>query len=692
MKPVVPVAKRIPTSLSTHEHIRLDPYHWLRDDERQDAGVIEYLEAENAYGRAVLANTNELQDALYTELVGRLVKDDSSVPVRRRNYYYYARYEKDREYPIYCRRLGDMNADEEIILDVNQLAEGHAYYAVGAIAVSENEQLIAFTEDTVSRRLYTVRFKDLRTGAYWTDRVENTSGSVVWAADDQTVFYVEKDETTLRPYKVKRHSLGSAQTDDVVMHNEADETFYVGIERSKSRRYIMVTMNSTLVSETLVLDANTPTASFRSVLSRAPNTEYDVYHHGDAFYLRLNQDAPNFKLVAVPEDTPADKSRWREVIPHRDDVFLADIEVFEDFLVVNERKNACLGLAVMPWSNPEAAYDIEFDDAIQVVHLDANPEFETTSLRCVYSSPTTPNTVYEIDLVDQTRKILKQDKVLGGFDGTQYATHRLWAAARDGASIPISLVTPKDYRPDGRGALYLYAYGSYGYSMDPWFSTSWLSLLDRGVAVAIAHVRGGQELGRHWYDQGRTVHKMNTFLDYIDVATHLVAEGWASPQRLAAAGGSAGGLLIGAVANLRPDLFTVMHAAVPFVDVVSTMLDDSIPLTTGEYDEWGNPNEREAYFRILEYSPYDQVKAQAYPHLMVTTGLHDSQVQYWEPAKWVARLRHLKTDEHDLIFDIDMETGHGGASGRFKRYRKTAMVYAFILTRLGAASLDTVKV
>ena len=586
-----PIAERIPHAMSIHGHTRNDPYFWLRDDERKDPKILDYLNAENAYTKTMMEGTATLQETLYNELVGRLKKDDSSVPVRRRSYWYYSRFESGKEYPIYCRRKGTMDAPEEIILDVNDLAKGHAYYAVGGLSISEDEQRLAFAEDTVSRRLYTIRVKDLKTGQIYADSVPGTSGSIAWSADNETFFYVDKDDTTLRPYRVRRHTLGTSHNDDVTVHDEQDESFYVGVHRSKSRQFIMISMQSTLVSETRILEADNPTGSFRPVLARAPKTEYDVYHHGETFYIRINRDAPNFKLVAAPVTNPADTAGWREVIAHRPDVLLLDVDVFSKYLVVSERRDAIRRMRILPWSG-EGEHDVAFDEPVHVAYPGDNPEFETELLRFVYSSPTTPNSVFEYNMATKARTLLKRDKVLGGFEPTDYQTHRVWAKARDGEKIPVSLVVPKGFKQNGEGPLYLYAYGSYGYSMDPWFSSTWLSLLDRGIAVGVAHIRGGQEMGRRWYDNGKMEHKMNTFTDFIDVSEHLIAQGWTNADKLVAAGGSAGGLLMGAIANIRPELYKVIHAAVPFVDVVSTMLDDSIPLTTGNTMNGATPMNR----------------------------------------------------------------------------------------------------
>ena len=674
-----PVAKQVPKTLEIHGHQRQDPYFWMRDDDRNDPEILAHLRAETAYAKAVMADTEALQKTLFEELKGRIKKDDSSVPVLHRGYWSYTRFETKKEYPIYCRRRGEMTADEEVLLDVNALAEGKDYYRVAQVAISENQDLLAFTEDPVSRRQYTVKIKNLKTGEIYPDAVPNTSGDIAWAADNKTIFYVKKHPTTLRPYQVYRHALGTPTTDDVLVHEEKDETFYVSIHRSKSRKYVMIDLDSTLISERLYLDAATPEGTFKPVLPREPNHEYQVWHKGDAFYIRTNWQATNFRLMKAPVATSSDRETWTEVIPHRDDVWIGGVALFDTHFVVEQRKNGLKGLRITQWSDNQS-YDMTFDEAVYVAELDHdNPEFSAKSVRFRYSSLITPETIVEYNFADRSRKILKQDEVLGGFDSKNYVTERQMITARDGVKVPVSLVYRRGTPKDGTAPMYQYAYGSYGYSMDPSFRSSWISLLDRGFVVSIAHVRGGQEMGRSWYDNGKMFNKMNTFTDFIDVTEGLIKLGYSAPDRIIAGGGSAGGMLMGGVANMRPELYAAIYAAVPFVDVVTTMLDETIPLTTGEFDEWGNPKNKDSYYYMLSYSPYDNVKAQAYPNMIVITGLHDSQVQYWEPAKWVARLREKKTDKNLLIFDVDMDVGHGGASGRFKRFKKTALVYAFFL-------------
>ena len=673
-----PVAEKVPYTHTAHGHDREDHYFWMRDDERKDSNIIKHLKAENAYAKSVLAPTLDLQKHLFDELKGRLKKDDRSVPTKRRNYWYYSRVEAGKEFPIYCRKLGSLEAEEEVLLDENKLAEGHDYYSLGGYAISENEHILAYAEDTLSRRIFTIRFIDLRTGKHLPDVLTGASTSMAWASDNETFFYVDKDDKTLRPFAVRRHVLGSIQTSDVTVHEESDESFYVSVDRSKSRRFVMIDLESTNVSEVRFIEASEPLSAFRSVTPRKANVEYGVEHHGDTFYILTNEGALNFKLMAAPIATSQDHGSWATVIPARSEAMLDGIEVFEHYLVVGEREFGQRQLRVIEWST-KASHDIEFGENVYTAFTGSNPEFETETVRLVYGGYNIPTTVVDYNMRTRTKTVLKRDEVLGGFEPGDYTAKKVWVTARDGAKIPMSVILPKGFKKDSSHPVYQYAYGSYGYSIDPWFRSSWISLLDRGFVVAVPHVRGGETMGRGWYNDGKMFNKINTFTDYIDCSEYLIANKYTSADNLVAAGGSAGGLLMGAVANMRPDLYRVMHAAVPFVDVVTTMLDASIPLTTNEYEEWGNPNIKSQYDYILSYSPYDQVKVQAYPNLIVTTGFHDSQVQYWEPMKWVARLRELKTDRNVLIFDTEMETGHSGASGRFKRYEQTAMVFSFFM-------------
>ena len=669
-----PVAKKKETILSKHGDERIDPYFWLK--ERENEEVIEYLNAENAYKEALMGHTKEFQEKLFQELKGRIKEDDQSVPYKDSSYYYITRFEKGQEYPIYARKKETLEAAEEIMLNVNDLAKDQDYYNVGSLAVSTNNQILAFSEDKVSRRIYTIRFKNLVTGELLEDQIPNTSGEITWANDNQTIFYTLKNEQTLRSYKVMRHRLGTPTADDVEIFNESDETFFSGIYKTKSKKYLVIYSTQTISQEYRILEADQPEGTFRLFHPRERGLEYSFVHFEDKFYIRTNLDAQNFRLM-VTEESATGKQNWKEAIPYQPEIFLEDIEVFKDFMVLSERVKGITQIRVRPWEGPE--HYIAFPEDAFFAYTSVNRDFDTTILRLGYQSMKRPATTYDYHMVDKTFKLLKQMEVLGGFSPDDYETERLYATGRDGQEIPISLVYPKGYEKNGNEPLLLYAYGSYGHSMEPYFSSLRLSLLNRGIAYAIAHIRGGQEMGRQWYEDGKLLNKKNTFYDFIDCADHLVKTGYTNPEKLFAMGGSAGGLLMGAVVNMRPDLWKGVVAAVPFVDVVTTMLDDSIPLTTFEYDEWGNPNDKTFYEYIKSYSPYDNVEAKEYPAMLVTTGLHDSQVQYWEPAKWVARLRELKTDNNPLLLHTNMEAGHGGASGRFRRLREVAMEYTFIL-------------
>lgn len=672
-----PKAKIVPKELSIHGHKRIDNYYWL--NQREDPEVIHYLKAENEYLQAVMKPTEALQEKLYNEMRSRIKEEDQSVPYFLRGYYYLTRYEKGSEYPIYTRKKGSLDAPEEIMLDVNQMARGHAYYQVGSWAVSDDNRLLAYSVDTVSRRIYTLYFKDLQTGQQLEDIIPNTTGNLAWAADNKTVFYSRQNLQTLRSFQIWKHVLGTDPQKDQLVYEEEDETFNVGVYRSKSNKYLFIFSSSTLTTEARFLEAANPNGKFTIFLPRERGHEYELDHAGDKFYIRTNWKAYNFRLMETDEKNIANKSAWREVIPHRSDVFLEQIEVFKDFLVVEERKQGLIQLRVRPWSDPSQEYYIQFDEPAYSVRLDVNLEFDTPLVRYSYTSFTTPNSVYEYDMKTRTKKLLKQQEVLGGFNSEAYQSERLYATARDGVKVPISIVYKKGFKKDGNAPLLLYGYGSYGISTGVTFSSNRLSLLDRGFAFAIAHIRGGQEMGRQWYEDGKLLKKKNTFYDFIDCAQYLINEKYTSPAHLYAHGGSAGGLLMGAVANMAPELFKGIIADVPFVDVVTTMLDESIPLTTNEYDEWGNPNDKTYYEYMLSYSPYDNVERKNYPHMLVLTGFHDSQVQYWEPAKWVAKLRATKTDNNLLLFQTNMETGHSGASGRFAPLKELALKYAFLL-------------
>jgi oligopeptidase B len=680
-----PVARVEPKALAAHGETRTDNYYWLRDDARQDPEVIQYLNDENAYTKAVLRDTEALQNKLFEEMKARLKEDDASVPYALGGYWYYTRYEPGKEYPIYCRRKGSMQSPEEVMLDANAEGKGLEFYDVGDVEVSDGKGLLAYSEDALSRRIYTIKVKDLATGQRLPDEIPGAAESVVWGGDDKTLFYIKREEGTLRAYQVWRHALGTPAAQDVMVYEEKDEAFELSLRRTKSRKYLVVSGWSTLSTEERFLDASKPTGEFQVFLPREAVHEYAVEHAGSAFYIRTNWGAKNYRLMSVAEDKTQDKGAWKEVIPGRDDVFLDNFDVFKDHLVLQERKGGQLGLRVLPWADMSQAHELAFDQPVYSAYLGQNVEFESKTLRFEFESLATPGAVYDFDMVTHAKTLMKQDEVLGGFDEKNYTTERVWFEARDGTKVPISLVYRKDLDRSKPQPLYQYGYGSYGYSMDPYFSVGRVSLLDRGFIYAVVHIRGGQEMGRGWYEDGKLGKKRNTFYDFIDGSKFLIGKGYTAPDRLFAAGGSAGGLLVGAVSNLAPELYKGIVADVPFVDVVTTMLDETIPLTTFEYDEWGNPNEEAAYRTMLAYSPYDQVKAQAYPNMLVTTGLHDSQVQYWEPAKWVAKLRATKTDTNLLLLSTNMDAGHGGASGRFQRYREVALEYAFLLKLLGRA-------
>ena len=684
--PELPRARVAPTRLETHGVVRVDDYYWLR--ERDNPEVTAYLEAENEHTRAVMEPTEALQETLFAEIKGRIKQTDMSVPYREGDYTYYTRYEDAREYPIYCR--GPIESpqpaarlSEQVLLDVNLVAEGHDFCEVSGRQVSPDQRLIAYATDLEGRRIHTIRIKDLTTGETLGDELTGVTSNLVWANDSRTLFYARQDPATLRWFRIYRHRLGAPQADDTLVFEEPDETFNCEVGKSRSKRYLLIASYQTLSTEYRYLDADAPDGSFTVFLPRARDHEYHLDHYRDRFYIRTNRDARNFRLMEAA-DGQAEPDAWSELIPHREDVLLGRFELFTDHLVVQERHGGLVRMRVRPWVG-DGAHDIAFDEPTYDAYLSTNREGDTRVLRFGYESLTTPVSTYDYDMVTRTRTLLKREEVLGDFDRSRYRAARLTATAPDGESIPISLVSRVGTTCDGTNPLLLYGYGAYGLSMDATFSSARLSLLDRGFVFAIAHVRGGQELGRRWYDDGRLGNKPNSFNDFIACADHLVAERFTNPDRLFAVGGSAGGLLVGAVLNMRPDLFAGAVAVVPFVDVVTTMLDDSIPLTTGEYDEWGNPHERAAFDDILAYSPYDNVEAKDYPALLVLAGLHDSQVQYWEPAKWVAKLRALKTDANRLLLKTNMDAGHGGVSGRYRRYRETALQYAFLLSQAGLA-------
>jgi len=673
-----PKAEEIDKSLTIHGHTRIDPFYWLK--ERDNLKVIDYLEAENAYTKSVLKHTEKLQKKLFKEIVGRIKQDDESVPYLSNGYYYYLRYEKKKEHPIYARKKGSLEAGEEILLNVNEMAEGYAYYNIRGLSISDDNTILAFGVDTLSRRKYTIHFTNLITGEMLEDKISNTTGSTVWANDNKTVFYVDKD-STLRPHKIFRHVLGTPTEKDVEIYHESDNTFNTSVEKSKSREMIFIHSSSTLSSESRFLGADNPKGKFRIIQKRRKKHEYDVWHHGDSFYILTNYKAKNFRLMKTSIDKPA-RRYWKEVIPHRDQVLLEDVDVFLNFLVINERKNALSQIRVIHLQDKKEHY-LDFTEEAYSVGTTNNREFDTDLVRYEYTSMTTPSSTFDYNMKNRESKLLKMDEVLGDFDPKNYQTERIFAKADDGTNVPISLVYLKGMDKNGDNPLLLYGYGSYGSSMDPSFRSDRLSLLDRGFIYALAHIRGGQEMGRYWYEEGKMKNKKNTFTDFIDCSEYLISQGYTNPEKLYAWGGSAGGLLMGAIINMRPELYKGVIASVPFVDVVTTMLDETIPLTTSEYDEWGNPNIKDQYEFILSYSPYDNLEASEYPNLMVTAGLHDSQVQYFEPAKWVAKLRKYKTDDNLLVLHTQMEAGHSGASGRFKRYQETSLKYAFLLDLTG---------
>lgn len=693
IKANAPIAKKVKKELTIHGDTRVDNYFWMRlsdeqkhakDPDQQTRDVIDFLNAENAYTDKKMEHLKDFKEGLYEEIIGRIKKDDSSVPYKDNGYFYITRYEKDMEYPIHSRKKDNLEAPEEIMLDVNKLAEGFAYFAAVGLNVSPDNKMLAYGEDTLSRRIYTIKIKNLETGEMYPDEIPNTTGGSVWANDNKTLFYTVKDHA-LRSYKIFKHKLGTPISEDVEVFHEDDETFGTFVYKTKSDKYIVIGSYQTLSSEYRILEADNPDGEFRIFQPREKKLEYSIAHFDDKFFIRTNLDAKNFRLMETSAKATG-KENWKEVIPHRDDVLLEGMDIFKDFLVLSERKNGITQIRVRPWKGEE--HYIDFHEDAYLAYTSTNPEFDTEWLRLGYTSLTTPNSTFDYNMKTRELKLLKEQEVVGDFDHNNYQSERIYATAGDGTKIPISLVYRKGTKKDGASPLLLYGYGSYGNSMEPYFSSVRLSLLDRGFIFAIAHIRGGEEMGRYWYEDGKLLKKKNTFTDFIDCGEHLIQENYTSKEHLFAMGGSAGGLLIGAVINMRPDLWKGIIAAVPFVDVVTTMLDESIPLTTGEFDEWGNPKEKVYYDYIKSYSPYDNVEAKDYPNMLVTTGLHDSQVQYWEPAKWVARLRELKTDDNTLLLHTNMEAGHGGASGRFQQYREIALQYAFLLDLAGKAESE----
>ena len=674
-----PVAKKVPKEMTIHGDTRIDDYYWM--NQREDQEVIDHLNAENSYREEVMSHTKDFQASLFEEIKGRIKQTDMSVPYKDNGYHYFTKFEEGKEYPIFSRRKGEITAEEEIYLDVNVLAKGFDYYNVNSRSVSPNNKILAYGEDTLSRRIYTIRFKNLETGETLDEKIPNTTGGATWGNDNKTIFYTVKDKS-LRAYKIYRHVLGTDPSKDELIYHEKEDTYSCYVWKTRSKKYIMIGSFQTLASEFRYLNADDPQGDFQLFHPRdyENKLEYYVSHFGDKFYIRTNHEAKNFRMMQTPE-TATGLENWTELIPHRDDVLLEGSDVFKDHLVLSERIKGITNLRIIP--NEGQEHYIKFQDDAFLTYTSTNPNFNTNILRIGYTSMTTPNSTYDYNMDTKEMTLLKQQEVIGSFKSEDYKSERIYVAARDGAQVPVSLVYKKGTKLDGSSPCLLYGYGSYGSSMDPYFSSPRLSLLDRGFIFAVAHIRGGEEMGRHWYEDGKLLNKINTFNDFIDCGEHLVNNKYTSKENLYAMGGSAGGLLMGAIINMRPDLWNGVIAAVPFVDVVTTMLDETIPLTTGEFDEWGNPKNEEYYHYIKSYSPYDNVEAKDYPSMMVTTGLHDSQVQYWEPAKWVAKLREMKTDDNPLVMYCNMDTGHGGASGRFERYKETAMEYAFLLDLAG---------
>ena len=677
-----PVAKKVPHEMTAHGDTRNDEYYWMRDDEREDPEVLGHLEKENSYAEAVLKPLEKQQKALYEEFVARIPKDDASVPVKENGYWYQRLYEGDGEYPIYVRRA-TLDGTNEVLLNGNEMAKGHDYFSIGSYEASPDNTLLAYTVDTVSRRMYTLQVKNLETGELLSDEITNTTGQVYWAKDNKTLYYIDRDSQTLLGSKVYRHVLGTPQTDDELIYEETDTTFYTSLGMSKDGEVIYIRHDNTEKTGMTLIATSDPKAAPTPFYPIEEGLEYSVAKHGDDYYILTNDNAKNFRIMKVDAANTSDKSKWQEVIAHDPDVFIQDIELLKDYLVYKAKKDGILSLNAVSLKTGES-YVIPTEDPIYTAYFSGNTQVDTNTVRIYYASLTTPPSTFDINLETMESTLLKQNKVGDAFVASNYQSERVMLPARDGKQVPVSLVYRKDkFNKNGTNPLFQYGYGSYGSTIDPTFVSHWISLMDRGFVVAIAHIRGSQMLGREWYEDGKMGNKMNTFTDFIDVTKGLIEQKYVDPSRIFAEGGSAGGLLMGAIANMAPELYTGIAAHVPFVDVVTTMSDASIPLTTGEYTEWGNPANKEEYEYMLSYSPYDQVKAQKYPHLFVTTGLHDSQVQYFEPMKWVARLRDKKTDDNLLLFITNMEAGHGGASGRFKRYEQTAKEYAFFFHLAG---------
>lgn len=676
-KIAAPIAKEIPKSLKKHKEVRIDNYFWLND--RENPEVIDYLNQENAYYESMTEHTKDLQKALYEEMKARIKEDDESVPYFYNGYFYITRFETGKDYPIYSRKKGSLTADEEILFNCNELSVGHNFFKLGGLSISPDNKFVSFAQDIVGRRIYTIQIKNLETGEVLSDKIENTTGGSVWANDNKTIFYTKQDEVTLRSDKVFKHKLDTDSATDVLVFEETDDTFNVSVGKEKSRKYIVISSGSTLTSEYRTLNSDDPDGEFVVFQPRVRGLEYSISHFEDHFYILTNKDkATNFKLMKTPENATG-KKNWKDLIPHREDVLLEDIEIFKNYLVVEERSNGLNHIRIMPW-NDEPDYYLPFGSETYSAFTTTNVDFDTDILRYSYQSLATPSSVIDFNMKTKTKVVLKEQQVLGGeFDKDNYIEERIWATATDGVKVPISMVYRKGLEKNGKNPLLLYAYGSYGITMDTYFSSTRLSLLDRGFIFAIAHIRGGEDLGRQWYEDGKLLKKKNTFTDFIDCSKFVIEQKYTSPEHLYAEGGSAGGLLMGVIVNWAPELYNGVIAQVPFVDVMTTMLDSSIPLTTGEYDEWGNPNTKKYYDYMLSYSPYDNVSAQKYPNMYISTGLHDSQVQYWEPAKWVAKLRNKKTNNNLLFLNTNMDAGHGGASGRFEALKELAKEFSFLL-------------
>lgn len=682
--PTPPIAKTVPYTVTSPNGDRVDPYYWLRDDTRSKPEVIAYLSAENDYTAAMLAHAQPAREALFKEMVGRIQQDDSSVPYRKNGWWLYTRFEQGNEYPIHARKRGSLDAPEEVLLDANVLGAGKGFYQIGSWQPSPDGAQLVYAEDVSGRRQFVLRFKNLQTGQLWPESIANVEAGTVWANDNRTVLYIEKNPQTLLGFRVRKHVLGSDPANDPVVYEEKDSIYYMGIGKSRSERFLWIGLNSTVATEWRYADANDPDLVFRTVLPRERDHEYQVQDHGDEFYILTNWQARNFRIMRAPIAQAGDRANWVEWVAHRDDALLSSMTVLRDHVAINERSGGLPKIRIKTIADGRSEL-LAFDEPAYSAFTGANAEYDTAALRIVYTSPQTPASTYDVDLASGERKLLKREIVLGGFNRDDYVTEFRFAPARDGAQVPVTLLYRKGLKRDGSAALYQYGYGSYGAAMSPAFNDKVLSLVDRGVVYAIAHIRGGEEMGRAWYESGRQLQKKNTFNDFIDVTDFLVREGYAAKDRVVAQGGSAGGLLMGAIANMAPDRYRAIVADVPFVDVVTTMLDESIPLTTNEFDEWGNPKQKAFYDYMLSYSPYDNVAAQDYPAMLVTTGLHDSQVQYFEPAKWVAKLRATRTGTSPLLLKTNMEAGHGGKSGRFRRLEEVALAYAFFLDQLGIA-------